>query len=61
MSAGAEYRSFQIIEYPTQTPEAVEIVKPVTEFRSNDFILAFKLLRIRVGYTYDLTWFYRDR
>ena len=28
--------------------------------RSNDFtILAFKLLALKAGYTYELTWFYR--
>jgi hypothetical protein len=35
-------------------------VEPVTRFLAEDFtILAFKLLALRAGYTYELTWFYR--
>jgi predicted acylesterase/phospholipase RssA len=60
MPQGREYRTFQLIRYPTGKPTSPEIVKPVTEFRSNDFkILAFKLLGLKEGYTYELTWFYR--
>lgn len=60
MPAGEEYRSFQLVRYPSARPDVVEIVKPVTEFRSSDFkILAFKLLGLKAGYTYELTWFYR--
>jgi hypothetical protein len=62
MPAGEEYRSFQLVKYPTAKPEAVEVVRPVTEFRSNDFkILAFKLLGLKAGNTYEITWFYRNR
>jgi len=57
---GKEYRTWQLIRYLTGTPEVVESVTPVTEFRSNDYtILAFKLLALKAGYTYELTWFYR--
>lgn len=60
MPSGREYRSYRLVRYPKFKPEAVEIVKPVTEFRANDFtILAFKLLALNAGYTYELTWFYR--
>ena len=49
-----------MIRYPTGTSEMVESIKPVTEFRVNDStILAFKLLALKAGYTYELTWFYR--
>ena len=59
---GVEYRSFQLIGYPMGNPELVDIMKPVTEFRSNDFkILAFKLLGLKAGYTYELSWFYSRR
>jgi hypothetical protein len=62
MPEGVEYRSFQLIGYPMGNPELVEIMKPVTEFRSNDFkILAFKLLGLKAGYTYELSWFYSRR
>ncbi|WP_162820747.1 patatin-like phospholipase family protein [Microvirga calopogonii] len=57
---GREYRTFQLIRYPTAGRQPVESVTPVTEFRSNDFtILAFRLLALKAGYSYDLTWFYR--
>jgi predicted acylesterase/phospholipase RssA len=60
MPQGREYRTWQLIRYPTGYPEKVEYVKPVTEFRASDFaILAFKLLALKAGYTYELTWFYR--
>ncbi len=57
---GTEYRSFQLIRYPTGKPELSENVKPVTEYLADDFtILAFKLLSLKAGYTYEITWFYR--
>lgn len=60
MPTGREYRSFTMVRYPTGKPLEVEIVKPVTEFRANDYtILAFKLLALRKGYTYELTWYYK--
>jgi hypothetical protein len=62
MPEGVEYRSFRLIGYPTENPKLVEVMKPVTEFRSNDFkILAFKLLGLKAGYTYELSWFYSRR
>lgn len=62
MPIGREYRGYQLVRYPTARTEPVEIIKPVTEFRSNDFkIVAFKLLGLKAGYTYELTWFYRTR
>jgi hypothetical protein len=57
---GREYRTFQLIRYPTGRPGALESVEPVTRFLAEDFtILAFKLLALQAGYTYELTWFYR--
>jgi len=57
---GKEYRSFQMIRYRTGNPGTPEIVKPVTEFLADDYtILAFKLLALKPGYTYEVTWFYR--
>jgi len=57
---GKEYRSFELIRYPIGKPEAAESVKPVTEYLADDFtILAFKLLALEAGYTYEITWFYR--
>jgi predicted acylesterase/phospholipase RssA len=60
MPKGREYRSFQMIRYQTGKPETAETVKLVTEFLADDYtILAFKLLALKPGYTYELTWFYR--
>jgi hypothetical protein len=57
---GKEYESFRLIRYQTGKPEASENVKVVTEYLAEDSsILAFKLLSIKPGYTYDITWFYR--
>jgi predicted acylesterase/phospholipase RssA len=55
-----EHGGYQLVRHPSDRPTAVEIVKPVTEFRADDrTILAFKLLALKPGYTYELTWFYR--
>lgn len=60
MPRGKEYRTFQLIRYPTGKPEATETVKVVTEYLADDYtILAFKLLALKPGYTYEITWFYR--
>jgi hypothetical protein len=57
---GREYESFQLVRYQTGKPEATEHVKLVTRYLAGDnSILAFKLLSLKPGYTYDLTWFYR--
>jgi predicted acylesterase/phospholipase RssA len=56
---GKAYRSFQLIRYETGKPETAENVKVVTEYLADDFtILAFKLLALKSGYTYEITWFY---
>jgi predicted acylesterase/phospholipase RssA len=60
MPQDKEYKSYQVVRYKTGKPEAAENVKLVTEFLSDDYtILAFKLLALKPGYTYDITWFYR--
>lgn len=57
---GREYRTYQLIRYPTGRPEAAENVKVVTEFLADDYtILAFKLLALKPGFTYEITWSYR--
>ena len=49
-----------MIRYETGKPEATENVKLVTEYLADDStILAFKLLALKPGYTYEITWFYR--
>ncbi len=57
---GKEYRTFQLIRYKTGKPETTENVKVTTEYLAEDHtILAFKLLSLKAGYTYEVTWFYR--
>jgi predicted acylesterase/phospholipase RssA len=57
---GLEYRTFQMIRYETGKPATAEHVKVVTQYLSdNASILAFKLLALKAGYTYEITWFYR--
>lgn len=60
MPEGKEYSRYQIIRHRTGSPEFPENVKVVTQYVSEDrTILAFKLLGLDPGYTYELTWFYR--
>ena len=60
MPQGKDYRSFRLIRYETDKPDAVENVKLVTEYLAEDFtIIAFRLLSLKRGYTYELTWYYR--
>jgi predicted acylesterase/phospholipase RssA len=57
---GKEYREFKLIRYTTGKPETPEKVNIVTEYLADDYtILAFKLLSLKAGYTYELTWYYR--
>ena len=56
---GQQYHTFQLIRYKTGQPEVTENVKVVTEYLAGDYtILAFKLLSVEAGYTYEITWFY---
>jgi predicted acylesterase/phospholipase RssA len=55
-----KYESFQLIRYETGKPETPEKVSIVTRYLAeDDTILAFKLLSLKAGYTYELTWYYR--
>ena len=57
---GREYRNFRIVRFKTATPDKVEGVKIVTEYLAEDYtILAFKLLSVEGGYTYEVTWYYK--
>ena len=60
MPEGKEYQSFRIVRYETGKPENVEAVKVVTEYLAEEFtIIAFKLLSLKSGYTYEVSWTYR--
>ena len=57
---GREFRDYRLIRYETGKPENAEEVPVVTRYVSDDYsILAFKLLALKPGFTYELTWFYR--
>ena len=56
---GRAYRSFRVTRYETGKPETAEAVRIVTEYLAeNKSILAYKLLSLEPGYTYELTWYY---
>jgi hypothetical protein len=49
-----------LVRYETEKPAVVENVKVVTQYLADDnTILAFKLLSLKAGYTYEITWSYR--
>jgi len=57
---GKEYRNYRLIRYQTGKPETAESVRVVTEYLSEDYsILAFKLLALKAGYTYEVSSSYR--
>jgi hypothetical protein len=60
MPAGKEYTDFHIVRHETGTHEKVEPVRVVTEYLASDYtILAFKLLSLKAGYTYEVNWNYK--
>jgi hypothetical protein len=57
---GREYRNWRIIRYKTGKPDTAEPVRIVTEYLAEDYtILAYKLLSVDAGYTYEATWYYK--
>jgi predicted acylesterase/phospholipase RssA len=55
-----EYRAFRITRYETGKPETRETVPVVTEYLADDAsILAFKLLALKPGSTYEVNWVYK--
>jgi hypothetical protein len=60
MPEGRLYRGFRIVRFETGKPEKAEGVKVVTEYLAEDHtILAFKLLALKPGHTYELLWSYK--
>jgi hypothetical protein len=60
MPEGKEYRDFHISRYELGKLGTAEAVKPAAEYLADDFtILAFKLLALKAGYTYEVSWTYR--
>jgi hypothetical protein len=55
-----EYRSWRLFRHKTGKPETTESFKVITEYLAEDYtILAFKLLSLKAGYTYELFWYYK--
>jgi predicted acylesterase/phospholipase RssA len=60
MPEGKEYRKFRVLRYETGKPDKVEPVPLVTEYLAeDDTIIAYKLLSVKAGYTYEVTWYYK--
>jgi hypothetical protein len=59
MPEGREYANFRVIRHDGKHG-AVEKVHVVTEFLADDAtILAFKLLSLKAGYSYEVSWTYK--
>jgi hypothetical protein len=60
MPEGREYKSHRLMRYETGKPETREVFKFASEYLEKNYkILAFKLLALKPGYTYELTWYYK--
>jgi predicted acylesterase/phospholipase RssA len=60
MPVGKEYRNYRILRYETGKLEKVEPVRVVTEYLADDYsILAYKLMSVKGGYTYEVSWTYK--
>lgn len=57
---GRKFHDYRLLRYETTKPDQVEQVDVVTRYLAADYsILAFKLLALKAGYTYELTWYYQ--
>jgi hypothetical protein len=60
MPRAKEYRDFRVNRYETGKAGSAEAVRVVTEYLAEDFtILAFKLLALKTGWTYEVSWSYK--
>ena len=60
MPRGKDYKSFRITRYQPGKSGAAEAVKGFTEYLADDYsIIAYKLVSVKGGYNYDVTWFYK--
>jgi hypothetical protein len=60
MPEGRQYKRHRLVRYETGKPETMEGFKFATEYLEKNYkILAFKLLALKPGYTYELTWYYK--
>jgi predicted acylesterase/phospholipase RssA len=60
MPKGKAYDNFRIVRHPKGKPSEIEKVRMVTEYLPDDFtIIAFKLLTLKPGFTYEVAWIYK--
>jgi hypothetical protein len=60
MPKGKEYRDWSITRHAVGKAETYETVAPVTEYMPDDFtVLGFKLLSLRPGFVYEVSWTYK--
>jgi hypothetical protein len=60
MPQGREYQGFRIVRHKRGEPRTAEAVRVVTEYLATDYtIIAFKLLSLRPGFTYEVSWAYK--
>jgi hypothetical protein len=60
MPRAKEYRDFRVSRHENGKPDSVEPVRVVTEYLPEDYtILAFKLLALKPGWTYEVSWSYK--
>ena len=60
VAQGPRVPEFSHCSVKTQKPDKVERVRVVTEYLAEDnTILAYKLLSVDAGYTYEVTWHYK--
>ncbi len=60
MPRGREYQDFRISRHETNKPEKAEAVHIATEYVADDStILAFRLLALKPGYIYEVSWLYK--
>jgi hypothetical protein len=60
MPRGREYRDFRITRHETEKPGKTETVRVVTEYLADDYtILTFKLLALKPGWRYQVSWLYK--
>jgi hypothetical protein len=60
MPRGREYENFRISRHETGKLGKAESVRLVSEYLAEDYtILAFKLLALKPGWTYEVSWIYK--
>jgi hypothetical protein len=57
---GKECRSYQVLRYETGKSGPAEVVKGLTDYMVDDpTIIAFKMMSVKAGYTFEVTWTYK--